>query len=103
MAGSAAQRVTIVNKKGLHARASAAFARLAGTYTSSIRVTHDGQAAIGTHIMDLLMLAAHQGTDIDIHAVGDDAAEAVTALASLVADGFGELSRDRGEADSGGG
>jgi len=85
-----AQRVTIVNRKGLHARASNKFAKLAQSYDSEITVRHDEFEAKATEIMDLLMLVAHKGSEIEIEAVGDDAREAVTALASLVADGFGE-------------
>ncbi len=84
-------RVTIVNKKGLHARASGVFARLAGTFSSEIIVIHAGERANGTHIMDLLMLTAHKGSEIDIEAKGTDQDRALAALVSLVQDGFGEL------------
>lgn len=92
----AVQRVTIVNRKGLHARASARFSQLAAKFDADVTVRHEGQSANARSIMDLLMLAAHMGCDVDLHAEGPEAAEAVTALASLVADGFGE----RGEADT---
>jgi len=95
--GQATQLVGIINKKGLHARASAAFAKLAGKYASKTVVRYDGLEVDATHIMDLLMLAAHKGAVIEIHAEGADADEAITALASLVADGFGELARDNAE------
>lgn len=85
-----AQRVMIVNRKGLHARASNKLARLASSYQSEITIRNDEHEAQATEIMDLLMLIAHKGTEIEIEAVGNDAPEAVTALASLVADGFGE-------------
>ncbi|MEO0882576.1 MAG: HPr family phosphocarrier protein [Pseudomonadota bacterium] len=94
----AVQKVTIVNKKGLHARASAAFARLAGDFRSEITVTYNGQTANGTHIMDLLMLAAHKGVEIEIKADGIDASMAVAALQLLVSNGFGELRVDNREA-----
>ncbi|MEL7130659.1 MAG: HPr family phosphocarrier protein [Pseudomonadota bacterium] len=90
------QRVAIVNKKGLHARASAAFARLAGAYSADISVRHNGEKANGEHIMDLLMLAAHKGTEIEIHAKGADAEAALSALIELVTNGFGELLQDQG-------
>ncbi|MEM7662551.1 MAG: HPr family phosphocarrier protein [Pseudomonadota bacterium] len=93
----AVQTVTIVNKKGLHARASAAFARLAGNFRSDVTVGYNGQTANGTHIMDLLMLAAHKGVDIEISAKGVDASMAVAALQLLVSNGFGELPVDKRE------
>ncbi|MEZ5998747.1 MAG: HPr family phosphocarrier protein [Hyphomonas sp.] len=91
----ARQSVTIINRKGLHARASAKLSKLAGEYESKVMVSHEGQEADARSIMDLLMLVAAQGCEVELHASGPDAAEAVTALASLIADGFGE----RGEAD----
>lgn len=91
---TAIQTVEIVNKKGLHARASYKFAQLAGTFKSDVTVTHKGESAVGVYIMDLLMLAAHRGVMIDIAAKGDDADTAVRALCALVADGFGELASD---------
>lgn len=90
----AVQRVTIVNKKGLHARASAALARLAGDFRSEIAVSYNGQTANAAHIMDLLMLAAHKGVEIEISADGVDAEMAVAALQLLVSNGFGELQID---------
>lgn len=94
MLNSTRQCVTIVNKKGLHARASNKFARLADTFSSDITVFHEGEAASAISIMDLLMLAAHQGCKIEIVADGQDAAAAVSALRDLVADGFGETNSD---------
>ena len=61
---------------------------------------HDGQTASARSIMDLLLLAAHRGSEIELEADGPDAEAAVTALASLVAEGFGELAEDG--ADPGG-
>lgn len=92
----ASQRATIVNRKGLHARASAALSRLAGEFESMITVSHEGESADARSIMDLMMLVAHQGCEVELAAEGPDAAEAVTAIASLIADGFGE----QGEADT---
>lgn len=88
------QIVEIINKKGLHARASNKFARLAECFESHITVRHHNETAIGVHIMDLLMLAAHKGCTIDITAKGEDAPEAVAALCALVKDGFGELQKE---------
>lgn len=87
----AVQRVVIVNRKGMHARASAKFSKLAAAYDAQIEVEHDGITANATSIMDLLMLVAAQGCEVEIKGRGRDASEAVSALASLIADGFGEL------------
>ncbi len=88
--GIAGQRVTVVNLKGLHARASAALSRLAGQYQSRVTVSHDGVSADARSIMDLLLLVASQGCVIEILAEGPDAEAAVNAIAALVGDGFGE-------------
>ena len=94
----ATARVTIVNRKGLHARASAKVAklaaRLAGEYDARVIVRHEGEAADARSIMDLLMLVAHTGCEIELAGSGPQASEAVEAIAALVADGFGE--RDGG-------
>ena len=84
--------VTISNKLGLHARASAKFVKCAEAFAAQVRVTRDGQTVGGTSIMGLMMLAAGPGTTILIEAEGPDAAEAIAALTALVADGFGEES-----------
>ncbi|RAN42039.1 hypothetical protein HY26_00330 [Hyphomonas sp. GM-8P] len=86
----ARQSVTIVNRKGLHARASAKLSKLANEFESRVVVSHEGQEADARSIMDLLMLVAAQGCEVELAAKGPDAAEAVTAIASLIADGFGE-------------
>jgi phosphocarrier protein HPr len=91
----ARQSVTIVNRKGLHARASAKLSKLAAEFDSQVIVSHEGQEADARSIMDLLMLVAAHGCEVELAANGPDAAEAVTAIASLIADGFGE----RGESD----
>jgi phosphocarrier protein HPr len=83
-------KLTIPNRKGLHARASAKFVKCAETFDAMIRVTRDCQTVGGTSIMGLMMLAAGQGSTILIEAEGPQAAEALEALTALVADGFGE-------------
>lgn len=83
-------RVTIVNRKGLHARASAKVAKLAADYEAKVIVRHEGEAADARSIMDLLMLVAHKGCEIELTGSGPQAQEAVEAIAALVADGFGE-------------
>ena len=83
--------VTIPNKKGLHARASAQFVRCAASYTATVRVTREGHTVGGTSIMGLMMLAASPGTSITISATGPQAAAAVEALEALIASRFGEV------------
>ncbi|SNB65226.1 phosphocarrier protein [Arboricoccus pini] len=83
--------VTIVNRRGLHARAAAKFVKAADRFTSSIavQVTDDIRAS-GTSILGLMMLAASTGTVIKISATGADAEQAVDTLAGLVERGFDE-------------
>jgi len=82
--------VLIINKKGLHARATAKFVRCAEEFDASIIVTRDGQSAGGVSIMGLLTLAASPGTTIRIEATGPQAQPAVAALVALVSSRFGE-------------
>lgn len=82
--------VTIVNRKGLHARASAKFVKLAETYEANVTVTRDGQSVGGTSIMGLMMLAAGPGSQLFIAAEGPEGPEALDALVTLVETGFGE-------------
>jgi phosphocarrier protein len=80
----------MLNKRGLHARASAKFVTLAAAQSAEIEVEKDGSRVCGTSIMGLMMLGAAMGDSITIHADGDGADEAIEALAALVADRFGE-------------
>jgi phosphocarrier protein HPr len=82
--------VTICNRKGLHARASAKFVKCAETFNATVRVTREGQSVGGTSIMGLMMLAASQGSVIRLEAEGPEAPEAIEALVALVESGFGE-------------
>ena len=82
--------VEIVNERGLHARASAKFVKLAGSFKSSIRVTRDEQTVDALSIMGLMMLAAGVGSSIDISADGVDAVAAVETLKRLVESRFEE-------------
>lgn len=82
--------VTIVNMRGLHARAAAKFAKLAGEFEAEVLVSKDGQTVGGHSIMGLMMLAAAPGTEIEITCTGDDNEAALAALAALVEDGFDE-------------
>lgn len=85
-----AREVEIVNKKGLHARASAKFVQHAETFDAAIIVTHRGETVGGTSIMGLMMLAAGTGSKISIKATGKQAKQAVDDLYALVAGKFGE-------------
>jgi phosphocarrier protein len=82
--------VTIVNQKGLHARASAKFVKLAESFDARITVMRDGQTVGGTSIMGLMMLAAGPGSQLFITAEGREGPEALEALVTLVETGFGE-------------
>ena len=82
--------VDIVNRRGLHARASAKFVKLAETFDADIRVTKGSESVGGTSIMGLMMLAASIGCCVEISATGPQAQEAVEALSTLVQDKFEE-------------
>jgi len=82
--------VEIVNERGLHARASAKFVKLAGDFDAEVTVSREGQTVDARSIMGLMMLAAGLGSTIDIAAEGPEAKAAVTALADLVAARFDE-------------
>jgi phosphocarrier protein len=82
--------VEIVNERGLHARASAKFVKLAGAFQSQINVTRDDQTVDALSIMGLMMLAAGPGSTIEIVADGVDAQAAVAALSQLVESRFEE-------------
>ena len=83
--------VTIVNKRGLHARAAAKFVKLSETFDADIRVAKGGVEVSGLSIMGLMMLAAAPGCSIEITASGAEAAAAMAALEQLVADKFGDV------------
>lgn len=82
----------IVNKRGLHARASAKFVQMAESFEAEVRVSKDGASVGGTSIMGLMMLAASPGCCITVEASGSDAEAALDALEQLVATRFGEES-----------
>ena len=82
--------VEIVNERGLHARASAKFVKLAGTFDAEVTVTREDQTVDAMSIMGLMMLAAGPGSTIDITADGPDEQAAVAALAALVQGRFEE-------------
>jgi phosphocarrier protein len=82
--------VDVLNKRGLHARASAKFVTLAAGQQAVVEVEKDGSKVCGTSIMGLMMLGAAMGDQITISAEGEGAEEAVNALAGLVEAKFGE-------------
>ncbi len=90
MADTATRTLTIVNEKGLHARASAKLAELVEDYSAEAEVSKDGLTASGDSIMGLLMLAASRGTQIDVVTRGTAAQDLLDAIEALVADRFGE-------------
>jgi phosphocarrier protein HPr len=80
----------LVNQRGLHARASAAFAREASRFNAKLTVRYDGMSASAASIMDLLMLGARVGQVIEIDAEGPQAREALEAVCELIARKFDE-------------
>jgi len=84
------QTTEICNKKGLHARASAALAREAQKHDAQITVSHEGENASAIAVMDLLMLAAYKGCQVEVSADGPDAEVALSAIVSLIENKFGE-------------
>ena len=81
---------TIVNEKGLHARASAKLVEVVENHDASAEVSREGLSASGDSIMGLLMLAASRGTTIEVETCGPQAIELAQALEALVANRFGE-------------
>ena len=88
--GAVFRELTICNKKGLHARATAKFVQCASNFDADITVTRCGETVGATSIMGILTLGAAIGSTITVVAQGDDAQAAVDALAALIADKFGE-------------
>ncbi|MDZ5697381.1 MULTISPECIES: HPr family phosphocarrier protein [Phyllobacteriaceae] len=81
---------SIVNQRGLHARASAKFVQLVAGYDARVTVERDGISVGGTSIMGLMMLAASPGCTITVTARGREAADVMAALEKLIASRFGE-------------
>jgi phosphocarrier protein HPr len=82
--------ITIINKLGLHARASARLTKLAGSFASDIHMSRNGRRVNAKSIMGVMMLAAGVGTEVEIEAEGADEAAAMDALRALVQNKFGE-------------
>ena len=76
--------VTIQNKRGLHARAAAKFAQVAGEFDAQVTVSRGGQSVSGISIMGLMMLAANPGTQISLSATGEQATAALDAICGLI-------------------
>ena len=90
MAGKLYRSFKIINQKGLHARASAKFVETVELFDASVEVTKDGLNTCGNSIMGLLMLAASQGTSIDLEINGVQSLELANALEKLISNRFGE-------------
>jgi len=84
------REVTIVNKLGLHARAAAKLVTVASGFGAEIKLRRGEREVNGKSIMGVMMLAASQGTQIQLQAEGDDADPALDALERLIAERFGE-------------
>ncbi len=82
--------LAIVNKLGLHARASAKLTQLASSFKSEIWLTRNGRRVNAKSIMGVMMLAAGMGSVVTLETEGEDAEQALEALRALVADKFGE-------------
>ena len=90
-AGAVSRDLLIINKRGLHARASAKFVQMVERFNArSVFVTRGNETVGGTSIMGLMMLAAGPGTTVTVAAVGPEAEAALDALAALIADKFNE-------------
>lgn len=86
--------IRIINRKGLHARASAKLAELALKLPATVTVSFEGERADARSIMDLLCLGAGIGSSVEVEAAGDGADDALDAIEALFTDGFGELAED---------
>src|SRR3982750_4928013 len=89
-AGAISRELLIINKRGLHARASAKFVQLVEKFEAEIWVTRGGETVGGTSIMGLMMLSAAPGTPILVSAIGPEAQAAIDAITALVADKYNE-------------
>ena len=88
--GAISREMPIINKRGLHARASAKFVQMVEKFSAEVWVTRGSETVGGTSIMGLMMLAAGPGTMVTVSAIGPEAQAAVDAIAALVADKFNE-------------
>ena len=88
--GAVVREIPIINKRGLHARASAKFVKMVEDFDAEVTVTRGGETVGGNSIMGLMMLSAGPGTTITVSATGVEAEAAVAALAELVGRKFNE-------------
>ena len=88
--GAVSREIPIINKRGLHARASAKFVQMVERFNAEVWVTRGGETVGGTSIMGLMMLSAGPGTTIVVSAIGPEAQAAVDAITELVASKFNE-------------
>ncbi len=88
--GAVSREIPIINKRGLHARASAKFVQMVERFNAEVWVTRGGETVGGTSIMGLMMLSAGPGTTIIVSAIGPEAQAAVDAITELVASKFNE-------------
>ena len=88
--GAVSREIPIINKRGLHARASAKFVQMVERFNADVTVTRNGETVGGTSIMGLMMLSAGPGTTIEVSATGPEAEAAIAALTELVGNKFGE-------------
>lgn len=86
----ASRTFEIVNELGLHARAATKLVHLASRYAASIELEKDGHRANAKSVMGVLLLCGAKGSRIEVHADGDDSADALDAIGALIADRFGE-------------
>ena len=84
------REIEIVNKLGLHARASAKLTQLASQFTAEVWIAREGRKVNAKSIMGVMMLAAGIGSTVTIETEGSDEAEAMKAILALIADKFGE-------------
>ena len=89
-AGAISRELPIINKRGLHARASAKFVQTVERFSAEVWVTRGGETVGGTSIMGLMMLSAGPGTSIVVSAIGPEAQTALDAITELVARKFNE-------------
>ncbi len=91
-AGAVSRELPIINKRGLHARASAKFVQMVERFNAEVWVTKGSETVGGTSIMGLMMLSAGPGTSIVVSAIGPEAQAAIDAISELVAGKFNEES-----------
>jgi phosphocarrier protein HPr len=88
--GAISRELPIINKRGLHARASAKFVQMVERFSAEVWVTKGSETVGGTSIMGLMMLSAGPGTSITVSAIGPEAQAAIDAITELVASKFNE-------------